>query len=407
MRTALLFAHQSIDDDTREPLGSELVGGIPIVLRQARQCRDIGLKQIFILVDRMVPGLAAAIEAIRLDGIDVTVIRSLAALSESLAPDDAVLVISEGLLVDSETLARALEGDPSRPLLAVWPAESAAGRLAQPLTRERTHGGVSLLPAAFLKWAVGEIDDWDPSTALPQAALHTGNVVWLDLDPRTASDGAHYWLKPEDRKSLASAERLLVHHHAVPDRMLSPTMAAFRRTFLQALVDINIDRPALTIMAVSAMGLAALLFALAYPWPGLIAAALGLLLELGSRAMRDLRIEGPPSAMLRHARAANFEYVWYLALGWALGGDNITAAATLVPLIALERRARTIAHALDGGHASLLGASPPWRLAALGIGALAHSWTAGLLLAAGHAAISLFRHQRRALQTLPTVEPLD
>ncbi len=334
----LLFAHHGADEGG-EPYCVRQPGGISLLERQLRQASAQGAVRALIFAERMPPGLARAVEAVRRGGMPVDLVRSASGLSEHLGSSgERWLVFDEGLLADDRLVAAFVQQAKSRTapsVLAIWDQESAFAAQAERLDSRHFSAGLAVHEAAVIRAVAASLGEWDMQGTLLRTAAAQPTTARIDLGgvddhaPLLRGPAPVLWRQvttETDTAQAGEALRATLQAGGVdwPYRWLyKPVSATLTRLCMKAQV-----APLSIFLGLSLIGLlAAIAFAAGWRWTGLL-----LLLALGmgdgiAPTLAALRME--TQGWRRHARFAGrmIEYLAYLgfaasfdaAWAWALG----------------------------------------------------------------------------------------
>ncbi|MGL4541714.1 MAG: hypothetical protein ACRCUI_04300, partial [Polymorphobacter sp.] len=180
------------------------VGGIGIVQRQCREARIAGAKRVLVLVDGLDPAL---------DAEQVEQFSSAPALAARLAPDDVVLMLGTGLVVD-ERIVGAIVAAPV-PAVACWP-QMVPPRGIERIDPTRLSAGVAVYRGAMVIDVANGLGDWDLASTLLRTALADPQVTMVDLAalPTYATarrrDVPFIWSLPNDTASARHATDIVI-----------------------------------------------------------------------------------------------------------------------------------------------------------------------------------------------------
>ncbi len=261
----------------------ERVAGLSVIERQIAQVRSLGAKRVLVAIERMPPGLALALEK-----AGVEIVR--ASRGFAIDPDDPVLVIEDGLVVDRRIIEAVLKKD--APALAVW--KGRATREGAERIDPSTHwSGVALYPGAFVAEVLAGLGEWDLQATLLRAAFTESRPTRVDVAALDTYD-------PEQRRLVPLRGR---GHLPLPRP-------------IEMLLDYGVAAGAFSVAAIVAGSAAAIGFATGWLWPGL---ALALV-------VRPLERIGDTLARSRDERRGRLDRAWLagraVAIGWcaALAG---------------------------------------------------------------------------------------
>jgi hypothetical protein len=164
---ALIAAVRDAED------GSGLVGILPVagrtlIERQARLAALAGADRVVILIERLPPGLTAAIDRLRKDGIAVDVARSAGDAADRFHPDERVLVFADGAIAGAESIARLVAG-PAPALLTL--GESGPPGPFERIDAGNRWAGLALVSGELLRKTVAMLGDWDLHSTLLRRAV--------------------------------------------------------------------------------------------------------------------------------------------------------------------------------------------------------------------------------------------
>ncbi|HEV2748032.1 MAG TPA: hypothetical protein VGW34_12135 [Allosphingosinicella sp.] len=387
---ALICAYQE-SDEPGGPLRATLpLAGRSLVERQARLAAAAGAERIIILVERLPPELAAAIDRMRSEGVSALVARGAAEAAQAVEPGDRLLLVADGLITGHSHIRRMAAADGAA--LLTMPDGAADDRFER-IDAHSRWAGLALIDGALLRRTVALLDEWDLQSTLLRRAIQSGARQFaLRADP-----GDEAPTIAERSSDLDEAETRIVEaagagrRGGVANQLLAPVERAATGILMSSAVTpewLNLTAAALT-------GLAALLFTQHWLWAGgallLLATPLdGIADRLAALRLQPGRDRGWRADVLPAlAGAALLALAWSLwrSLGW---GCLALAAATIVLLVALR--------------GELAGADVPgkaWLAERKGMTwlmlpfALAGWWVPGLAALAVYAAGSFFWAQRQ------------
>lgn len=386
--------------EPRPPPASErLVATLPLlghtlVEHQARQARAAGATQIVLLVERMPAALIAALDRLRRDGIAVEIARAAADAGDRFHPDEAVLLIGDGVLAPQPLVARLAATPP--PALATFAANT-AGAPDHPgferIDAAARFAGIALAEGESVRRTLAALGEWDAEATLVRRAAQAG-ARRIDAGPPDARP-----VRIEHEAALPAIEARLSRAGGEPGGargwtarwLLAPV--AVIATRLLAPRGIATDWLAWA-------GMAAALTGGCLALTGHDRAGLALFLASGPFAMTARRLAAVRLGRVRRAAAiAAVRAVGgaLVAIGIALGlggwGWLLVTAVALSAMLALWRERAML---LRAG-----GAVPPWLADPDALGwvlfavALVGGWPAGLCAIAGYAGLSFAAAQHR------------
>jgi hypothetical protein len=292
-----------------------------------------GASHALIVVERVPAALAAAVDQLRSDGVAVEISRSAADAADRVHPDEALLVIGDGVIAGGDVIQELVKA--SAPALLVVP-DTPATQMLERIDAAHRWAGLALLDGAQLRATAQMLGDWELETtllrrAVQEQATRIEAARFLPVHVGSAAD------LPAVDRAIAGGAR--AKRDGWPDRFIYP------------LIESLIIRPLLSRVgdAVWLAVAAALLAVAAAPlsWLGWFSGALGLLLLSGvvmslGRQMGAIRLTAIPfAARLAQVRAAGAGLA-LLSLGWRLSdsgqwGWSLAAVTTIAIVAALYR----------------------------------------------------------------------
>ena len=339
--TALLFAHHGAGHDG-EPPAALPIAGVSIIERQVAEARAHGASRVLVVVERMPPMLALA-----LDRADVEIVR--AATGFQLASDDRVVVLADSLLVDRRIVAAVLNS--RAPTLAVWRGRGAHDG-AERLDPTSHWAGVALYSGEMVATTLAELGEWDLQATLLRAAYADGKPSRIDVGALDISASPLAWAPIRTAEEAAMASRAEV---AAGDVEVRDWPSRLLHARIEARVVPNLLARQMTISPIlaAAMGfafIAVVAFAAGYPWVALISAIVsGPLFAIARRLARVRRDEGRAARLIEPAVMAA-EAAWCAALAawfsashelvapWAVAALILTGAGGIISARAAYRR---------------------------------------------------------------------
>lgn len=337
---AILFAHH-LSPAAAEPWGALRVGGIAVVERQARQLRSRGATRVLVVIERMTPGVAAAIAAIG-DGVEV--VREASAIPALLAGADMVVTMAEGLVIDDRLLAAALA--PTGPAIATWSAARAHAERIDPV---RVWAGVARLPAGLVASVAAGLGEWDLESTLLRCAA-AENVPSVALD--ALDDYA-----PERRRRvplLWSAVRTDADAEGATDALVSAAQKGcldwparwihppIENAIVRLLLPTRVTPNQVTLLTGILGLLAGAAFATGALWLGLLTALLVGPLDGVDGKLARVRHEFSRWGDLEHVLDKVVEYGWYICLAAYFAGAGEGGAWPLAAIIILFALAEAV-----------------------------------------------------------------
>lgn len=384
---ALISAYHDSPDAPGQLRATLPIAGRTLVERQARLAAAAGAAPIVILVERVPPELAAAIDRLRSEGIGARIARSVEEAAAAIAPEQHLLVLADGLLADRSHVTRLFAGGGAS-LLTV--TDAGHDDRYERIDSDSRWAGLALIDGDMLRRTVAMLQDWDLQSTLLRRAVQGGarQIAVNESDrPLVIAERAAD-LAPAQARLVAGAggggedwvsRHLLAPVEAALTRVLMPT--AVTPTWAYAL-------------ALTLTGLGGIFFLQGWLLAGLFLLILatpldGLADRLGALRMQRSGKGGWLARALPITAGAAL-----VALGWSLvpergWGCLAVVAATLLFLLALreEQGERPVPHRRWLAERKGL----IWLLLPF---AAAGAWTAGLVGLAAYACGSFFWAQR-------------
>ncbi|MBX3561909.1 MAG: hypothetical protein KF780_08860 [Sphingomonas sp.] len=144
------------------------LAGRAVVERQARLAYAAGATRIVVLVERMPPGLAAALDRLRRERVPVEIARGAEEAAELVDPDDRLLLIADGAIADGSQLRRLAEGEGSAVLTV---PDSLFGELYERIDGSSRWSGLAATDGAMLRDTAAMLRDWDLQSTLLRRVL--------------------------------------------------------------------------------------------------------------------------------------------------------------------------------------------------------------------------------------------
>lgn len=337
--TALLFAHHGAASDG-EPPAVERVAGASVIERQIAQVRALGAARILVAVERMPPGLAAALVR-----ADVEIVR--AGRGFAVAAEDRVLVIEDALVVDRRIVAAVLSAE--APALAVWKGRAARGG-AQRIDPATHWAGAALYSGAFVGQVLAGLGEWDLQATLLRAAFADARPARIDAaalatyDPERRRDVPPFWQPvhgPDDARRAATAWFDAARRAGGgPGRRVAGPIAD---RLLSKLLDHGIGPRDLVAAALSAGVAATVAFAGGRLWPGLLLGLLAGLLQGIGETLSGLRDDTASRPGREWLVLKLVETSWYAALGGFLASiHGVVGPWAVAALIILASSGSTV-----------------------------------------------------------------
>ncbi len=291
------------------PVAGLRPGGISVIERQARQLRHAGADAVFatdVVPLTQLPDGVAAVAA--------------AALSGVIAPDDRVVIVAPGLIIDERALAAVLAAPV--PALLVSDATRPGAVGIERLDLQSLAAGVMALPGAMVLAQAATIGEWDlAATLLRRVAADpaTARIEFADIPvyaPARRRMVPLLWAQPTTVAEADAATATLIAAAQKgcldwPARFIHPPI----EDLLVRLLAPTAVTPNLVTLATAIVGImAGLAFAGGWLWTGLLLALLTGPLDGVDGKLARTRVEFSKWGDLEHLLDKLLEYGWYLCI---------------------------------------------------------------------------------------------
>lgn len=387
---ALIAAYHDADAPEGALRATLPLAGRTVVERQARLAAASGADPIIILVERVTPGLLAAVDRVRSEGVKVALARSPAEAAEAVGTEDRILLIADGVVADESHVGR-LAGAGSASLLT-FPDRGGDDRYER-IDADSLWAGLAMIDGATLRRTTQMLGDWDLQSTLLRQAVQNG-ARQLALRGEAADDRLAIAASAED---LAEAEAVIVANASAPrgswiSRYL---LGPIEQVLTRLLMPSSVTPAWLYISAATLLALGGLLFAKGWLAAGMIMLLLSTPLDGAAGRLSMLRIEDPRPPEWWSYTFPLVGALTLIALGWHLSavrgwGCLALAATTIAFLLALR---------IEAGGRPIEGdvwlAEPKGMVWLLLPFAVTGAWTSALVALAVYAAGSFFWAQAR------------
>lgn len=381
MLAGLLFATQDAEDRPDRLAATLPFAGSTLIEHQARLLLSAGVGQIVVVVARLTPDLLGTLGRLGRRGVTVDAVRNAAEAAERLHPLSRVLVLADGL-VTTDAVVRRIADEGADVLLVL--EEAGAGPEFERIGGRLAWAGAAGLCQARLREAAALPRDYDLQSTLLRTAAQAGAAhLLLPATAGAEGHGIEHRAAPLEARERAVLASAMSGAHGWFDRWIA---APIGRVALPGLGLRQVPTAALSAggAALGAGGLVAISGGL--PTLGLALAAAALIVWALGGALAGLRDQNGWRRCLS-ALGMVLPVSAALLLGWTVSEQTaeataLVAAIGLVILGGLSERAIAVrARALAWG-------SPGAFLLVLFAGAAIGRPLAGLLAAAGYAAIT-------------------
>jgi len=372
------------------------LAGRTVLERQARLAGAAGADPIVVVVERVSPELAAAIDRLRAQGLKVLVARTAQEAADAVHPGDRLLVMADGL-VAAETHVSRLVSLGGHSLLTV-PDVRVDDRFER-IDAHSRWAGLALVDGALLQETAGLLHDWDLQSTLLRRAVQSG-ARQLAVRGEPADDQLTVAERAEDLGEIEARMfegALAGRRDWVSAYWLGPVETLAVRT----LVARAVSPPALNLAAFLLTVLGGLSFLSHWLWLGMLLVLLATLVEGIAARLASVRLQDEEETSW-----------WSLVLPAAAGGALLALAAGLAPVrgwgclalagstiaFALAQRVEAGARRLSGQRWLAEHKGLAWLLLPF---AIANLWGTGLTLLAVYAGASFFWVQRQVHAPVP------
>jgi hypothetical protein len=399
--TALISAYQE-SDEPGGPLRAVLpLAGRTLIERQAKLAALAGARKILVLVERVPPELAAAIDRLRRERLPVALARNAEEAAEQVDPSDPLLLVADGFIGDESQMRRVAAASP--PALLTVPDTSVDDRFER-IDAETRWAGLGLIDGALLADTASMLRDWDPQSTLLRRAVQEGARM---LSVRGAEGPIAALTIAERAADLAIVHRRIVERAAGGrgDWISHLLLAPLERAASRAMMGGSVTPRMIGFAAIALSGLGALAFVYHYLWAGLILLLIATPLDGIADRLARLRLDdGVDQSWWCHLLPA-LSGAALIALGLSLGrghgwGAVLLAAAILLFLLAQRFEIE------DRSPSGLLFLAERKGMSWLMLPfAAAGMWLGGLLALFAYAAGSFFWAQRAVHASIAVPEP--
>ncbi len=404
----LFCANHAAADGSGDPSALLRVGGISLLERNLRLALKAGATRLVVLAEELSPALVEELTALH-RRYPLDVVRVAEQLAGKVEPEDRVLLIEEGFVVDQRLVNRAaLFDEPT--VISIWNAGPAVPERAVRLTAQYFSAAVSILPGHLVRRIAKGLGDWDFEQTVLRSAMVDLEPHYLDAAgcagfvPMLGRDVPLLWHAVSSQADAALADQSL-SGTADTIRGDAPTRWVYGPLARQALLHSGKLRLSAAPVAWVGAGLGAVavvaLF-LGWFWAGVICAILmGFAFELSHR-IEQIRLDSAaPGWLLNHAPRL-LEAGWYAGLcGAFVKTQGMAAVAVALLLLVCRLSADLHRHYFHRLFQSSLDDAPgvPRLIGLLGSGAqtnmwlllcfgIAGAWYGGFWAVAGYSALT-------------------
>lgn len=381
--------------EAREP-GAPLratfwLAGRTLIERQARLAAAAGVKRVIIMVETVPGELAAAIERLRREGLDVATARNAREAAAALPGGGRMLIMADGFVGARSHIERLTGAD--RPALLTV-ADRGFDERYERIDGDTRWAGIALVDAELLRDAALMPAEWDVVSTLLRRALQTGVTPLAIASEREAAELAIV----ERREDFAELQRRMLGSiaWASPNWVSRYLLAPVELLATRAIMTKDVTPTMIAAAAVALTALSVIAFALDWRWIGLVPLVLAMPLEGIALRLARLRLKRIGEHAWWRVLLPVLEGAALLALAYRLMASDgwgilLTAVMAILLLVALRREigAKEVRGAvfLADRHSLLL---------AMVAFALAGYWGAGIVFLLAYSAASFFWAQDQA-----------
>ncbi len=387
---ALLSATREARDPGVPLRATFWLAGRTLIERQARLAAAAGAKRIIVMVETIPGELAAAIERLRREGIDVATARNAREAAAALPGAGRMIMMADGFVGARSHLDRLTEAD--RPALLTV-ADRGFDERYERIDGDTRWAGIALVDAELLRDAALMPSEWDVVSTLLRRSLQTGVTPLAIATEREAAELAIV----DRREDFAELQRRMLSSiaWASPNWVSRYLLAPIELLATRAIMTKNVTPAMIGAAAVALTALAVIAFALDWRWAGLVPLILAMPLEGIALRLARLRLKriGEHAwwrialPVLESAALLTLAYRLIASDGW---GILLTAIVAILFLVALRREIGT----KEVRGAVFLADRHSLLLVMLAF-ALGGQWGAGIVILLAYAAASFFWAQEQ------------
>ncbi|WP_231634813.1 hypothetical protein [Novosphingobium sp. KN65.2] len=302
------------------------MAGVSVAEHQLGLALALDCQRVICMARGTSPDLLALQHAAEDAGLQFYIATNVRQLGGLITASDEVLVVTEGLFVDPGSVTHLFES--RAPVVLVMPVENALAAGFERIDLNRAAAGVMRVPGELMERLQELPPDCDMISALTRIALQSG--IAMREVPSGVRIGANWRLVRNEGEAVAVEAEWLAEQ--VSDgRQLSPGASAARLavlTFGTSLLQAGNASNMLSLGALGALGLSAVLGWFGLVWIALIFGAIAALLVESSRLLRqaERRARGQMTPIIPRADA----------LGWLVDIEIGLLSLAAIPRIAGE-----------------------------------------------------------------------
>ena len=168
---ALIAAYHESDEPGGGLRATLPLAGGTLVERQARLAAAAGVHRIILVVERVPASLAASVDRLGAQGLNIVVARSAAEAAGAVGEQDLLLVMADGLVADAAHVSRLLDLGP--PIILTVPDTRVDDRYER-IDAQSRWAGLALVDGEMLKATAEMLGEWDLQSTLLRRAVQSG-----------------------------------------------------------------------------------------------------------------------------------------------------------------------------------------------------------------------------------------
>jgi hypothetical protein len=173
------------------------IAGQSLVEYQARALRAVGAQHIVVMVDTLPAAMVSAFDRLRSEGLSIDTARTPQDAADRIHPDEALLLMSQGVIVSPDTLQRmAALADRGVATLE----DGAETAQFERIDKDDRWAGVARLSGTDLRQTTAKLGEWDLGPTLLRVALQSGAARMRLASPEFAA-----LVETEEQAASASA----------------------------------------------------------------------------------------------------------------------------------------------------------------------------------------------------------
>lgn len=211
---ALIAAYQEADEGEAGLRALLPMAGRSLLENQVRRAMASGASHAVILVERVPADLSAALDRLKRDGIAVNLARDPMAAADYFHPDEAVLLVADGLVAAPDCFeAMAARVAPTLLVVADTPENADFERV----DADHRWAGLALTNVDTLSATAAILGDWDLQSTLMRRIVQTGaDFLPVDGDTGVVIDASEAVVLAEHSQASRTAGRSMLERNSLP-----------------------------------------------------------------------------------------------------------------------------------------------------------------------------------------------